>query len=108
MELSSQQLAILERLYRAGFEIVAFPMYANHVGIRKGGCAALLAANMPGSFTLYGSPAYLINGNFSVRIKRDSHEYFVWKKEKLEATATRLAELSTFSEELSQLLLPQI
>ncbi|MGA7918553.1 MAG: hypothetical protein WCA38_02705 [Candidatus Acidiferrales bacterium] len=107
MELSPQQLATLERLHRAGFEIVAFAMYANHVGIRKANCAALLAAQKTGSFTLYGSPAYLIGRNFSVRVKGGDRDYFVWKKEKLEATKARLEELNVFSKELSQLLLPQ-
>jgi hypothetical protein len=106
MELSPEQRAILERLHRAGFAIVAFPMYANHVGIRKGNCAALLSSNAAANFSLYGSPSYLLNGNFSVRLQRDGRDYFVWKKEKLEVTAARLAELTAFGEELSQLLLP--
>jgi hypothetical protein len=29
MDLSPTQLATLERLHKAGYEIVAFPMYAN-------------------------------------------------------------------------------
>ena len=108
MELSPAQLAILERLHRSGHEIVAFAMYANYVGIRKGNCAALLAPIASGGFNIYGTPAYLITGNFSVRVTENGQEYFVWKKEKLEATPARTAELNAFAVELSQSLLPQV
>jgi hypothetical protein len=108
MDLSPQHLAILQRLHLAGFEIVAFPMYANYVGARKGNCAALVAPVASRGFTIFGMPAYLIGGNFSVRVRRDGREFFVWKKESLEATAARLAELEAFAAELSQALLPQL
>jgi hypothetical protein len=106
MDLTPQQVSILERLHSRGFEIVAFPMYASHVGIRKENCAALLAAVPSGGFTLFGSTTYLIGGNFTVRITRDGQDWFVWKKEKLEATPARLAELKAFTTELSEVLLP--
>jgi len=108
MDLSPQQLAILQRVHTAGFEIVAFPMYANYIGTRKGNCAALLAPAASGGFSTFGTPAYLIGGNFSVRVRRDGREFFVWKKESLEVTPGRLAELEAFAAELSQALLPQL
>jgi hypothetical protein len=108
MELSPQQMAILRRLHLAGFEIVAFPMYANYVGTRKDNCAALLAPAAAGRFSIFGAPAYLIGGNFSVRVRRDGREFFVWKKESLEVTAARLAELDAFAAELTDALLPQL
>lgn len=108
MDLSSQQLAILQHLHIAGFEIVAFPMYANYVGTRKGNCAALLAPAAGGGFNVFGAPAYLIGGNFTVRVRRDGREFFVWKKESLEVTAARSAELGAFGTELTEALLPQL
>ena len=108
MELSPQQLTILQRLHAAGFEIVAFPMYANYIGTRKGNCAALLAPAASGTFNIFGAPAYLLGGNFTVRVRRDGREFFVWKKESLEATPARLAELDAFAAELSEALLPQL
>jgi hypothetical protein len=108
MELSPTQLKILERLHHSGNEIVAFPMYANYVGIRKGNCAALLQPVASGGFTIYGEPSYLIGANFTVRVTRNNHEYFVWKKENLEATDARVAELDAFAAELSQSLLPPL
>ena len=85
---------------------MAFPMYATHVGIRKGNCAALLTAVVSGGFTLFGSASYLIAGDFTVRVTRDDADWFVWKKEKLEATPARLAELEAFAAELTEALLP--
>jgi len=126
MDLTPQQIAILERLQKRGFEIVAFAMYANYIGVRKGNCAALLAPAASGApgrregtvasgglatgggFSLFGTPAYLIAGNFGVRVNRDGQEWFVWKKERIEATAARLAELEKFSAEVSDALLPTV
>lgn len=108
MDLLPKHLGILERLHLSGFEIVAFPMYANYVGVRKGNCAALLAPIPSGGFQIYGTPAYLINGNFSVRVRREGREFFAWKKENIEVTPVRLAELDIFTAELSQALLPQL
>jgi hypothetical protein len=106
MDLTSQQIEILERLPSRGFEIVAFPMYASRVGIRKGNCAALLSAIDSRGFTLFGSASYLIGGNFTVRVTRDGCDWFVWKKERLEATPARMAELEIFTAEVSQAMLP--
>jgi hypothetical protein len=108
MDLSPQQLAILQRLHVAGFEIIAFPMYANYVGTRRGNCAALLAPAAAGGFGIFGTPTHLIGGNFSVRVRRDGREFFVWKKESIEVTPARVAELDSFAAELSQALLPQL
>lgn len=106
MEFTPQQIAILKRLHSRGFEIAAFPMYANYVGIRKETCAALLAPVASGSFTIYTKPTLLIAGNFTVRVTRDGRDWFVWKKDKLEATAARLAELESFAVELAAAILP--
>jgi hypothetical protein len=106
MELTPRQIAILERLQGRGFQIVAFPMYASHIGVRKGNCAALLAPFASGGFGLSSTSSYLIDGNFSVRVTSDGHDWLVWKKNKLEATPARLSELDTFTAELSEALLP--
>src|SRR5271163_4016200 len=108
MELTPSQISILERLHRRGFQIVAFPMYANYVGVRKGNCAVLLAPVVSNGFDIYGQPAYLIGGNFCVRIRREGRDFFVWKKEKLEVTPARLAELDAFGAELTNALLPTV
>jgi hypothetical protein len=96
MDLTPQHLSILERLHSLGFEIVAFPMYANYIGIRKSDAAALLVAVPSGGFSLLTEPTILIDGNFSVRVIRNGRDLFVWKKQQLEASPVLLAELASF------------
>jgi hypothetical protein len=103
-ELSPNQISILERLVSKGFSIVAFPMYANAVGVRKGSCAALLDPIPGAGFRLYGEPCFLLEGNLTVRVTEKGKSWFVWKRQRLEATAERLVELEGFVSELKLLL----
>ncbi len=102
-DLSPSQFAILSRLAGLGFSIVAFPMYANYVGIRRGDCAVLLAPDASG-FRAFGEPSWLLGGNLSVKIADSGREFFVWKKSRVEATPDRLAALSDFSRSLASAL----
>jgi hypothetical protein len=104
-DLTAQQVAILERLRERGFQIVAFPMYASYIGVRRGDCAALLAPVLGSGLQVFGEPAYLVSHNLSVRVMQEGKHWFVWKKEKLEATPARLEELKQFAIELDESLL---
>ena len=106
MDLSPQQIAIIERLAAKKFFLVAFPLYANAVGVRKGSCAALLDPIANGGFRVFGEPCILLEGNLTVRITEKGKTWFVWKKQRVEATAQRLAELENFVAELKLLLEP--
>ena len=107
-ELSPQQIGILERLPAKDFILVAFPLYANAVGVRKGSCAALLDPIANGGFRVFGEPCFLLEGNLTVRVTEKGKTWFVWKKQRLEATAERLSELEAFVAELKVLLEPHI
>lgn len=107
MDLTPQQISILERLHQLGFEIVSFPMYANYIGVRQNSCAALLAPFPSGSFTLFSDPIILIKGNFSARTTRNGRDLFVWKSHHLEATPSLLAALASFRAALLSALLPE-
>ena len=48
------------------------------------------------------------DANFTVQVNQNGKDYFVWKKEKLEATPERIAELEAFSAALTEALLPQL
>jgi hypothetical protein len=108
MDLSPQQAALLQRIHALGFELVAFPIYPNHIGVRKGNCAALLAPIASGTFRIFGEPTYVVDGNLSAKITLDGHDYFIWKKQKLEATPARRAELESFAGDLTEALLPKV
>ena len=105
-EFSPRQIAILERLVAKEFVLVAFPLYANAVGVRKGSCAALLDPIANGGFRVFGEPCVLLDGNLTVRITEKGRTWFVWKKQRLEATTERVLELETFVGELKLLLEP--
>jgi hypothetical protein len=107
MDLTPPQIATLQALHARGFQIVAFPMYANHIGIRRGNCAALLTPLGAGGFELFGTPSHMIGENIAVRIKDGAREFFVWKQQRVEATAERNAELATFADEVVSALLPR-
>jgi hypothetical protein len=107
-EFSPQQIGVLERLVSKGLTLVAFPLYANAVGVRKGSCAALLDPIPNAGFRLFGEPCVLIDGNLTVRITEKGKTWFVWKKQRLEATAERVSELEQFVSELKLLLEPHI
>jgi hypothetical protein len=107
-ELTAQQMAILERLVTGGFSIVAFPLYANAVGVRRGSYAALLDPVAGGGFRLFGEPCILLDGNLTVRVADKVESWFVWKKQRVEATAERVGELGRFVSELRLLLEPRV
>ncbi|MGH9738772.1 MAG: hypothetical protein ACRD4X_09310, partial [Candidatus Acidiferrales bacterium] len=108
MELSAQQVSVLDRLRSHGMDIVAFPMYESLVGVKKGNCAALLSPSEDGGFRLYGSPSYLVDGQLSaLTIQSDGH-WFVRKGEKIEATSERRKEVDAFAAELAEILLPVV
>lgn len=100
-------MVILERLAARGFAPLPPTLYANALGVRKGQCAALLEPLPGGRFRLLGEASWLVEGNLTVRVFRDGRWWFVWKKQKLEATPERLMELSTFAEELKLLTEPR-
>jgi hypothetical protein len=102
-ELTPRQVAILERLVSGGFSIVAFPLYANAVGVRKGICAALLDPVAGEGFRLYGEPCVLLDGNLTVRVTDKGKSWFVWKKQRVEATPERIGELERFVSEVKLL-----
>lgn len=107
-EFTPQQIGILERLVSKEFALVAFPLYANAVGVRKGNCAALLDPIANGGFRVFGEPCMLLESNLTVRITEKGKPWFVWKKQRLEATAERLSELESFVAELKLLLEPHL
>jgi hypothetical protein len=107
LELTPLHTATVERLVAQGFTPAAFPLYANAIAIRRGPFAALLVPLPAGRLRILSDPSYLIEGNLSVRVRRDDRQWFVWKEKSVEATPDLLAQLTRFSEELSNLLATQ-
>jgi hypothetical protein len=53
-----------------------------------------------------GEPCVLLEGNLTVRITEKGKTWFVWKKQRLEATLELVLELENFVAELKLLLEP--
>jgi hypothetical protein len=106
MDLTAHQAGVLEILQQKGFQLGAFPLYANYIVARKGNCAALLAPVLANGFTVYGSPTWMLGENLGVRVKRNDGEWFVFKKEQVPATPERIEELEDFSADLADALIP--
>ena len=108
LELTQEQISVLERLRERGFALVAFPLYASHVGVRRGECAALLAPVSGGGLRVFGDAFVLVAGNPAVRVLRNGREEFVWKGSEVPATPERDAELAAFAEALAESLLASV
>jgi hypothetical protein len=104
VELSAQQMQVVERLLEAGFRPISIPPYENALCMRKGECAAVLSPIPNGGLKLLAPPSYLVGGSFSVKLKRGAGEVFVWKKQEIDATPERLSELESFRRELTEIL----
>lgn len=94
----------MERLIEAGFRPIAIPPYENALCMKKGNCVAALAPVPNGGLKLLAPASYLVDGNFSVKLKHGAREVFVWKGKEIEATPEKLDELKVFREELQQIL----
>ncbi len=104
VELSQQQMQVMERLFAAGFRPIAIPPYESALCMKKGNCAALLAPVPNAGIKLLAPPSYLVEGNLSVKLKRGSGEVFIWKKTEVQATPEKLKELESFRRELTEIL----
>lgn len=94
----------MERLFEAGFRPIAIPPYESALCMKKGNCVAALAPVPNAGLKLLAPASYMVDGNFSVKLKRGSGEVFVWKKKEVEATPERLRELESFKSELQEIL----
>jgi hypothetical protein len=97
-------MGIAERLVARGYVLVAFPMYANAIGVRRGSFAALLVPDGEAALRMLGEPCYVVGSNLAVRARREGRAVFVWKKTIVEGTPELLEELERFSADLAALL----
>jgi len=100
MELTEGQVRVVERLFEAGFRPMAIPPYESALIMRKGECVALLGPVESGGLKLLAPVTFLVDGNLSVRLKKNSGDVFVWKKKEVAATEERLRDLEEFRVEL--------
>ena len=97
-------MQVMERLFEAGFRPIAIPPYESALCMTKGNCVAALAPVPNAGLKVLAPPSFMVDGNFSVKLKRGAGEVFVWKQKELEATRERMCELESFRSELQEIL----
>ena len=97
-------MQVLERLFAAGLRPIAIPPYESALCMHRGECAVVLAPVENGGLKVIAPPSLLIDGHFSVRLKRPGGEVFVWKQREVAAMANLLEELSNFRKTLNDVL----
>ena len=104
MELTEEQVRVVERLVGAGFRPMAIPPYESALILRKGECVALMGPVENGGLKLLAPVTFLVDGNLSVRLKKGLGDVFVWKKKEVAATEERLKALEDFRVELVEII----
>jgi hypothetical protein len=97
-------MQVLERLFAAGLRPIAIPPYESALCMHRAECAVVLAPVENGGLKVIAPPSLLIDGHFSVRLKRPNGDVFVWKQTEVAATANLLEELSNFRKTLNDIL----
>jgi len=100
MDLSPQQLSILERLVAARIGPIVLPTYSNAVCVSRDGFVAALVPTPDGRLTLLGEPGFLIDGKLAVAIEREGKRYFVFKQKSVPVTEDIAARLASFRSDL--------
>src|SRR5215472_13799567 len=103
VELSPRQMQVMERLFEAGFRPIAIPPYESALCMKKGNCVAAVSPVPNAGLRLLAPPSFMVDGNFSVRLRRGEGEVFVWKKNEVEATPQRVRELELFRMEIQEI-----
>ena len=102
--LTQAHLPRLQALVAEEFELVNLPRFPGFVGAKKYGCAALLEPLEGGGLRQFSAAGYLIEGNISVLVEKGGEQWFVWKEQKVRATAELLEFVRRLEEELKHLL----
>ena len=104
--LTSTQVATLERFLRAGFTFVTMERYARYLGVEKNGFIALLDPS-GGKLAVFSQVGYRIGDGIGMLIDRGAGKAFVWKEQTIETTPELLAGYEKFKAELEELLQPK-
>ncbi len=102
-ELMRDQVADLEKFWRAGFKFVALEHVERYVGVEKNGFVALLDP-AGGRLKVFGQVGRRMGNGIGVLVERGAGKAFVRKSEVVTASPELLADYERFKTELSGLL----
>jgi hypothetical protein len=90
----------LERLARAGFQILPAFEIVSHYVLEREGFVALVEKRAEGGFGQPGSPGLLIEGAFAALVWHGGDPFFVAQGTKRRATAREVEDLRRFDSDL--------
>ncbi len=102
-ELTRDEVAVLEKLWRAGFKFVTLEHVERYLGVEKNGFVALLDP-AGGKLKVFGQVGYRMGNGIGVLVERGGGKAFVRKSEGVAASPELLAAYERFKTELSALL----
>ncbi len=102
--LTPDQIAVLEKLVRAGFTFVSFEKYARFVGVQKEGFAALLDP-ADRKLRVFSQIGYRMGDEIGMLVERRKGKAFVCHGQTVAATPKLLKAYRRFRAELQHLLL---
>ena len=94
----------LERLARAGFELLPTLEILTHYVLERDGFVALVERRPDGGFGRAGAPGRLLEGAFAVLVWRGGEAFFVAKGMEEAATAEQVAAVRRFDAALREAL----
>ena len=100
MDLSSSQIAKLEKLLHAGFRLVTFERFERYLGVERDGFAALLEP-AGGQLRLFSQAGYRQGEGIGMLVERGAGKAFIWHGQAVEATPELLAAYERFRNDLN-------
>jgi hypothetical protein len=103
LELSSAQIATLEKLAAAGFKFVTMPHVERYLAVEKEGFVALLEP-VEERLRIFGQVGLHMGEGMGMLLEREGQQLFVWHEQTVAATPELLVRYDRFRAELRFLL----
>jgi len=103
LELTRDQVADLEKFWRAGFKFVTLDHVERYLGVEKNGFVALLDP-AGGKLRVFGQVGYRMGNGIGVLVERGAGKAFVRKNEVVTVSRELLTDYERFKTELTVLL----
>ncbi len=103
LDLTPNQIAVLQRLLNAGFHFASLEHVTRHVAVDRDGFVALLEP-ADDKLKIFGQVGYRIGDGIGMLVEQREGKAFIWKGRTVEATPELLAAYARVKAELRALL----
>ena len=101
--LTKGQVAVLERILRAGYRFVTFERFARYLAVEKDGFVALLDTSEC-QVSILGQVGYRMGEGIAMFVERATGAAFIWKNESMAAIPELVERYERVKTELPRLL----